>query len=341
MKKSDLDEAGVVEVYSAVSVNNGVMGFTSKDPDYIVDEETPFYICFGDHTRLFNIARSNFCVMDNVKVLQPFKKYSFNILSFIVSSWKRNIKDKGYARHWSLAKKTKINLPTRNGEIDFSLMEEIINELKVLRIKELETYLTVTGLVDYKLTVDEEKALGNLNSLQWVDLNVVDLFDVKNAGNIMKKQIIPGSGNIPYLTASSENNGVSTYINYDETFLDKGNCVFIGGKTFVVSYQKTDFFSNDSHNLALYLKSETITENNQLFIAACIEKSLSHKYSWGDSVSNTKIKNDKVTLPIKNGKLNINDMELVISAIKKLVIKDVVLWTEEQTQANKELTEIK
>lgn len=39
--------------------------------------------------------------------------------------------------------------------------------------------------------------------------------------------------------------------------MDKGNCIFIGGKTFVVTYQEKDFFSNDSHNLTLRLKEES------------------------------------------------------------------------------------
>ena len=70
------------------------------------------------------------------------------------------------------------------------------------------------------------------------------------------------------------------------------------------------------------------TKLNQLFLTTCINKSLSHKYSWGDSISNTKIKKDKVSLPVKDGKPDYVTMENVISAIHKLVIKDVVLYVE-------------
>ena len=103
------------------------------------------------------------------------------------------------------------------------------------------------------------------------------------------------------MCASAENNAVSSYVFYDEKYLDKGNCVFIGGKTFVVTYQEKDFFSNDSHNLVLYLKNvEKRQKVYQLFLASCINKSLGKKYSWGDSISNAKIQKDKVSLPIKN-----------------------------------------
>lgn len=93
-----------------------------------------------------------------------------------------------------------------------------------------------------------------LSTVRWGEYRIVDIFDVKNTQSILSRDVVLDSGKTPYLCASSENNAVSSYIAYDKRYLDKGNCVFIGGKTFVVSYQEENFFSNDSHNLALYLK---------------------------------------------------------------------------------------
>lgn len=68
----------------------------------------------------------------------------------------------------------------------------------------------------------------------------------------------------------------------------------IGGKTMVVTYQAEDFFSNDSHNLVLYAKDDKLrNELIQLFMVASLNKSLKPIYSWGDSVSKTKIVKDK------------------------------------------------
>ena len=76
----------------------------------------------------------------------------------------------------------------------------------------------------------------------------------------------------------------------------------------------------------MYLKDEDKQKKlNQLYLATCINKSLKHKYSWGDSISNKKIQKDKVLLPFKNNQPNYEIMETFISAIQKLVIKDVVL----------------
>ena len=210
-------------------------------------------------------------------------------------------------------------------------MESFISELEAENITKLEAYLVATGLKSYTLTVEEEKVLEYFDSEEFNDFKVIDVFNVKNTKNILSRDIIENSGKIPYLCASGENNAISSHISYDEEYLEKGNCIFIGGKTFVVSYQEKDFYSNDSHNLVLYLKNEEEKSRlSQLYLATCINKSLGHKYSWGDSISNRKIQTDKVSLPIKNQQPNFEIMETFISAIQKLVIKEVVLYADKK-----------
>lgn len=156
-----------------------------------------------------------------------------------------------------------------------------------------------------------------LRKVKWGEFKLTDVFDVKNTKNILSSDIVENSGTTPYLCASSENNAVSTYIKYNENFLEKGNCVFIGGKTFVVSYQENDFYSNDSHNLALYLKEGKKSKAIYLSLAACIYKSLFHKYSWGNSISKAKIQNDIIVLPITDsGTINFDFMESFVAELE-------------------------
>ena len=219
--------------------------------------------------------------------------------------------------------------------IDFDFMESFIRELEEERIRELNAYLLATGLKDYTLTPEEENALEAIKTVQWEEFELPEIFDIKNTHNILSSEIVAESGTTPYLCASAENNGVSSYISYKNELLENGNCIFIGGKTFVVSYQKDDFYSNDSHNLALYLKEQKVTKSNQLYLATCIRKGLSHKYSWGDSISGSKIKSDKFQLPTKNNKPDYATMETFIKAVEKLVIKDVVLYADSKIKATK------
>lgn len=156
-----------------------------------------------------------------------------------------------------------------------------------------------------------------LDSVKWGEYKVTDVFEVKNTQSILSRDLVLGNGETPYLCASSENNAVCSYVSYDERLKDEGNCVFIGGKTFVVSYQEKDFYSNDSHNLALYLKEDKRrTKSVQLFLAACIYRGLKHKYSWGNSISNRKIQDDTIWLPVKDGLIDYDFMAQLVAELE-------------------------
>lgn len=227
-------------------------------------------------------------------------------------------------------KNDKVYLPLHNGKIDYDFMEKYITELEEERIDKLSTYLKVSKLDNYVLSVDEQKVLDEYDNIKFADYDITKIFEINNTKNILSRDIIENSGKTPYLCASTENNAVSSYISYEKSKLDKGNCIFIGGKTFVVTYQEKDFYSNDSHNLVLYLKNYKATKLNQLYLVTCVNKSLSYKYSWGNSVSSAKIKSDLISLPTKNGKPDFKTMETFISAIQKLVIKKVVCYTQKK-----------
>lgn len=122
LTKAAVDNAGTTPVYSTLSSNNGIMGYTSLDADYRVTTETPLYVIFGEHTRTLNIADADFCVLDNVKVLVP-KIRNVDALLFTLTAWRRAIPFEGYARHWSLARVAKVRLPvTPDGQPDTKQM---------------------------------------------------------------------------------------------------------------------------------------------------------------------------------------------------------------------------
>ena len=69
-------------------------------------------------------------------------------------------------------------------------------------------------------------------------------------------------------------------------------------------------------------------------MASCVYKSLHRKYSWGNSISKAKIQADKVSLPTKDNQPYYALMETFISAVQKLVIKDVVLYVNKKKGLN-------
>ncbi len=348
IQKTHINDLGTYVITAGLS-NNGVLGKSDvqakifKKGSITIDMfGAAFYRQFDykmvTHARVFS--------------LQPKKMVSNSQGLFIVNSLHFLSSMFGYENmcSWSKIKDETIQLPARNGEIDYEFMDRFIAELKARRIAELKArriaelkaYLTITGLEDYTLTPEEEQAIKDFEAgnVKWGEFDVIKIFDVRNAGNILANEIVEGSGSTPYLCAGRENNAVSSYISYREDLLTEGNCIFIGGKTFVVTYQECDFFSNDSHNLTLRLyDSEHRTKPKQLYLATCVNKSLGHKYSWGNSVSNRKIQKDKIMLPCINKQVNFSKMETFISAVQKLVIKDVVLYADREIEATQQVVD--
>jgi len=333
MTTLDTPDKNSIAIISGTTENNGVAYYTN---DKLSDEEifkseltistrgeysgTVFY-----HDEKFALA-NNILVMKMDNLTKNQKLFFAGIINALEYGGYSN-----YPRKETLKNNT-VSLPVKsNNIIDFEFMEKFIEELEAYHIEKIETYLTVTGLKDFTLTEEEQNVLKEYDEGVFNDIDITDVFEVRNTKNILSKDIKKNSGNVPYLGAGSNNNSVITHISYNTQYIDKGNCIFIGGKTFVLTYQENDFFSNDSHNLALYLKNEQEKDKfTYLYLLTCIEKSLHHKYSWGDSISNKKIQNDKISIPFREEGPDFKKMRYLISAIQKLIIKDVVLYNNEK-----------
>ena len=330
--------------YGQATINNGIISYESLIEDVLNNKKGLPTILVHSNNQNVVYVETPFYLKDGhgaTSVLQSIKLNKTNALflmaaisSVITKAFSYNYKATKIALKNSI-----IQLPLKEKSLDFSNpcdnIKNIDFDFMESFIRELNAYLLATGLKDYALSAEEEKALEAFKTVKWGEFELPEIFDIKNTHNILSSEIVAESGTTPYLCASAENNGVSSYISYKNELLENGNCIFIGGKTFVVSYQKDNFYSNDSHNLALYLKEQNVTKSNQLYLATCIHKSLSHKYSWGNSISGSKIKSDKFQLPTKNNKPDYATMETFIEAVEKLVIKDVVLYADSKIKATK------
>ncbi|WRE24739.1 restriction endonuclease subunit S [Helicobacter pylori] len=222
LSKKDCVENGKIPLFTSDSKNNGVVGYVNCKPSYKL-KNNQCMVVFGDHTRTFNIAKNDFCIADNVKVLKPIKDFSIRVLLFINTMWGKKIIDKGYARHWSLAKIAKIQLPlkpTANAQtlddIDFDFMEKFIAELEQCRLAELQAYLKATGLENTTLSSDEENALNVFNNsiggntpcgLTWQSFRLGDLFEIEKTLSFNKDALTQGK-DYDYITRTSQNQGV-------------------------------------------------------------------------------------------------------------------------------------
>ena len=234
---------------------------------------------------------------------------------------------------WEKVKKEFIQLPTKDGKIDFEFMDDCIRELEEERIRELSAYLTVSGLDNYELSSEEKESLDAYGSIMFGECKFKDIFDKIKQGRRLKKddQI---AGNIPFVMSGRTNTGVVGYISNPIALFPKNSITIdIFGNSFYRSY---DFGAGD--DTGVYWNDKTqYSKEAMLYLTTAMEKTLLGKYSYGKKLRSSQSFNFKMQLPTKDGKIDFSYMELLISAIQKLVIKDVVLYADEKIQSTKKI----
>lgn len=230
---------------------------------------------------------------------------------------------------------SKIQLPTKKGKIDFDFIENFISELEAERIIKLEAYLVNTGLKDYSLTKEEEKVLNEYKNIEWGKFKLGDLFEkIKTKKLSFKADELPkemtGKYTLPCLTSSFKNQGLNYFVPKDELTILK-NVISIPSNSDVYRayFQSNEFtILSDAYAIHWIFNSVKLLPNQYLFAVQCINKVTDLSiYSYKNKLGGWNVvKNKYIQLPIKHNKPDYEFMETLISAIQKLVIKDVVLY---------------
>lgn len=236
---------------------------------------------------------------------------------------------------WERIKSQKIELPIKNWKIDFDFMESFIEELETKRIGKLNNYLEVTWLKDYNLTNEEEKILEDFESEKivfwefylWWENGLFDINPTKYY-KLSNDEIISENWNIPLVTNSSVDNWVMWFSNLDS--LNIWNTLTCSDTTMwaeTMYYQANNFIWY-SHIQHLVPKFDNFTRNIAFFIITSSRIATNKKYNYWNKFNRDAMNNTLIQLPIKNNKPDYKLIETLISAIQKLVIKDVVLYAE-------------
>lgn len=215
--------------------------------------------------------------------------------------------------------------------IDFDFMESFIRELEEERIRELNAYLLATGLKDYALSAEEEKALEAFKTVKWGEFEFKQIFNNIKQGRRLKKED-QKEGTIPFVMSGTTNTGVVGYIsNPVASFPSNSITVDIFGNTF---YRNFDFGAGDDTGV-YWNDKENYSKDEMLFFTAAMGKSLFGKFDYGNKLRSSQSFDIKMQLPTKNNKPDYATMETFIKAVEKLVIKDVVLYADNKIAATK------
>ena len=234
---------------------------------------------------------------------------------------------------WERIKRNIIFLPqTSDGKIDFDFMESFIAELEVERVAELSAYLTVSGLDNYELSNDEEDALKNFQSLKWDTYNLEKLFGKATRGKRLKGDDRI-AGTLPFVTAGEASEGISAYISNEvEVFEKNTTTIDMFGSAKYRNYK----YGADDHVAVVH--TEAVPMKAAIFVtSACHKAAHTGKFDYGHNFYAKDADALDIQLPTKDGKPDYDTMTALISAVQKLVIKDVVLYADRKIEGTRQI----
>lgn len=234
---------------------------------------------------------------------------------------------------------TKVNIPFKNNRIAFDYMEQFIATLKAERVATLKAYLEVTGLDNYHLTEEEQELLDNIDNLEskygieWKEFRLDGLFGRSSRGRRLKS-FDRINGALPFVTAGEANMGISAYIgNNVHTFPPNTITIDMFGSAKYRNYE----YGADDHVAVVH--SNHLPELVVLYITTAIHKSShSGKFDYSRNFYASDADELLIQLPISSSNLAIDFMKTYISVVKKQVIKDVVLFTDQEIKLTDQLS---
>lgn len=263
--------------------------------------------------------------------------YSSNAMLFFAVAMQKSMIGKfsyGKKLRSSQSENFTMRLPiTIDGKIDFDFMESFIAELEEERVAELSAYLTVSGLDNYELSSEEENALKNYKSLKWDAYNLEKLFGKSTRGKRLKGDDRI-AGTLPFVTAGEASEGISAYIsNNVEVFEKNTTTIDMFGSAKYRNYQ----YGADDHVAVVH--TESVPMKASIFLTSAIHKAAhTGKFDYGHNFYAKDADALDIMLPTKDGEPDFDSMATLISAVQKLVIKDVVIYADRKIEKIKEVT---
>ena len=154
----------------------------------------------------------------------------------------------------------------------------------------------------------------SLDISAWKQFKISDLFECSTTPAVIETQ----SGSIPYVTRTSTNNGVDSFISEVSKKINKNNCITIGAEGRFAFYQSKPFISG----VKIYtLRNESLNKYNALFISTILNKEV-YRYCYGRARILDKIKEERIKLPV-NSQGN-PDWQFMENYIKSLPYSDLI-----------------
>jgi hypothetical protein len=226
----------------------------------------------------------------------------------------------------------KIQLPTKNGKIDFDFMESFIAEIEENRIAKLKTYLLNNNLYDYNLTDNEQQAFNDFvqENFKSGEFKISELFKIHNTLSFNTEKLVSGD-EYDYITRTSQNQGILQQTGFVNT-----ENINLAGNWSLGLLQMDFFYRHKPWYAGQFVRKITpkinVNRSEVLYLTVILNKLKQKLLTVLVRDVDKTFLNSKVKLPIlDNNQINYAFINNLISAIEKLVIKDVVLYVDKKT----------
>lgn len=191
-----------------------------------------------------------------------------------------------------------------------------------------------SGFDNYELSVAELNALREFETINWKSFNLEKLFGKSTRGKRLKSadRIV---GDLPFVTAGEASEGISAHIGNDvEVFNENTTTIDMFGSAKYRNYK----YGADDHIAVVH--TDKLPMKASIFVTSAIHKA-SHtgKFDYGHNFYAKDADALDIMLPEKNGNPDYAYMATLISAVQKLVIKDVVKYSDAKISATKEVVQ--
>lgn len=335
IQKSHINDKGYF-VVTAGETNNGILGKSDVEAR-IFEANTITIDMFG--FAFFRQFEYKMVTHARVFSLKPKFKTTHKQGLFLASLFKHLKTKFGYDNmcSWAKIKDDKIQLPiNKDGDIDFEFMESFVAELEAERVAELEAYLAAASLKDYELTAAELSALSKFENYNWSEFRIGDLFEIKNTFSFNKEKLTDGN-EYDYVTRTSNNQGILQSTGFvNARNLNEAGIWSLGLLQMDFFYRQRQWYAGQF--VRKIIPKIKLTQNSILFFTTLLNSQKNILLSVLVRDVDKTFKNLKIKLPVTaNDEIDFEFMNNFIKAIEKLVIKDVVLYTDNKIKATKSI----
>jgi hypothetical protein len=163
-------------------------------------------------------------------------------------------------------------------------------------------------------------------------LSFKELFGESTRGKRLKSEDRI-SGNLPFVTAGETDEGISDFIGNNVTvFSNNTITIDMFGSAKYRNYN----YGADDHIAVVH--TEEISKFSAIFVASSIHKSsYNGQFNYGRNFYAKDADQLNILLPVQNNEIDFAFMDNVVSAIQKLVIKDVVEYADRKIDLTKKV----